>query len=228
MTLPANFHPAQLPANDPLAGAKHHGSEGRIGPAAHSPECQTSLSEPTRNQLQALTLTLPANFHPAQLRAKDPLAGPKHHGSEGRIGPADRSPDCQTSLSEPTIETSSKPWLCLPTFTLHSSGPRTPSQGQNTMAGPECQTSLSEPTRTFGKALTLPANLQFLNYLETSFKHSKTFHSLAFPALPAANLPASSCSWLGSCTAPVKGPSQGPNAIAVKDGSGPRATARSS
>ena len=60
------------------------------------------------------------------------------------------------------------------------------------MAGPECQTSLSEPTRNFGKALTLPANLQFLNYLETSFKHSKTFHLLTFPALPAANLPASS------------------------------------
>ena len=31
------------------AGPKHHGSEGRIGPAARSPECQTSLSEPTRN-----------------------------------------------------------------------------------------------------------------------------------------------------------------------------------
>jgi len=37
------------------------------------------------------------------------------------------------------LETSFKPcfflpWLCLPTFILHSSGPRTPSQGQNTMA----------------------------------------------------------------------------------------------
>ena len=45
-------------------------------------------------------LTLPASFHPAQLWAKDPLAGPKHHGSEGRTGPAARSPNCQTSLSE--------------------------------------------------------------------------------------------------------------------------------
>ena len=47
-----------------------------------------------------------AGFRSAQLRSKleseDPVAGLKHHGSEGRIGPAARSPDCQTSLSEPT------------------------------------------------------------------------------------------------------------------------------
>ena len=36
-------------SKDPVAGLKHHGSEGRIGPAARSPECQTLLSEPTRN-----------------------------------------------------------------------------------------------------------------------------------------------------------------------------------
>ena len=33
----------------PLAGLKHHGSEGRSGPAAGSPDCQTSLSELPRN-----------------------------------------------------------------------------------------------------------------------------------------------------------------------------------
>ena len=47
-----------------------------------------------------------AGFRSAQLRSKleskDPVARLKHHGSEGRIGPAARSPDCQTSLSEPT------------------------------------------------------------------------------------------------------------------------------
>ena len=32
-----------------VAELKHHGSEGQIRPAARSPECQTSLSEPTRN-----------------------------------------------------------------------------------------------------------------------------------------------------------------------------------
>ena len=30
-----------------VAELKHHGSEGQIRPAARSPECQTSLSEPT-------------------------------------------------------------------------------------------------------------------------------------------------------------------------------------
>ena len=32
--------------------------------------------------------------------SKDAAAAPKHHGSEGWIGPAAGSPDCQTSLSE--------------------------------------------------------------------------------------------------------------------------------
>ena len=35
---------------------KHHGSEGRIGPAAGSPECQTSLSERLETKLQTLPL----------------------------------------------------------------------------------------------------------------------------------------------------------------------------
>ena len=62
-----------------------------------------------------------AGFRSAQLRSKleskDPVAGLKHHGSEGRIGPAARSPDCQTSLFLNRLETSSQT-LTLPPF-LH-------------------------------------------------------------------------------------------------------------
>ena len=36
-------------SKDPVAGPKHHGSEGRIGPAASSPECQMLPSEVTGN-----------------------------------------------------------------------------------------------------------------------------------------------------------------------------------
>ena len=138
---------SKLESKDRVAGLKHHGSEGRIGPAARILDCQTSLSEPTRNYLQTLTfpaflhcqlppcscppgagfrsaapnldftcvsalLTAPcscppgAGFRSAPLRSKleskDRVAGLKHHGSEGRIRPAARIPDCQTSLSEPT------------------------------------------------------------------------------------------------------------------------------
>ena len=39
----------QLESKDSVAGLKHHGSEGRIGPAAGSPYCQTLLSELPRN-----------------------------------------------------------------------------------------------------------------------------------------------------------------------------------
>ena len=49
----AGFRSAQLrsklESKDRVAGLKHHGSEGRIGPAACSADCQTLLSEPTRN-----------------------------------------------------------------------------------------------------------------------------------------------------------------------------------
>ena len=72
---------------------------------------------------------------------QDGATGLKHHGSEGRIGPAAGSPECQTLL---------------------------------------------------------------LNCLETSFRPSIA----CFPALPAPHLLASSCSWLSSCTAPVKGHSR--------------------
>ena len=96
------------------------------------------------------------------------------------------------------LETSSKPWLCLPfctancqlarvllqlAFVLHGSGARTVLQGQNTMA-------VKDGSGT-------------------------------------ANLLGSSCSWFSFCTAPVKGPfSQRQNTMAVKDGSGPRPAAQ--
>ena len=163
------------PVKGPPAGLKHHGSEGRSGPAAGSPDCQTLLSELPRN-FQTLLLPallhcqlptclrrlaagfraarlrsrdpsqgsntmavkdgagprpaaqtakrcflncletsfkpcfylpsctansqLAAGFRAARLRSRDPPAGLKHHGSEGRSGPAAGSPDCQTLLSE--------------------------------------------------------------------------------------------------------------------------------
>ena len=68
----------------------------------------------------------------AHLMSKDAAAAPKHHGSEGRIGPAAGSPDCQTSLSE-RRESSCKPCLYLP-FGTATLGPRTLRQHQNTMA----------------------------------------------------------------------------------------------
>ena len=46
----AGFRSAQLrsklESKDRVAGLKHHSIEGRIGPAACSPDCQTLLSEP--------------------------------------------------------------------------------------------------------------------------------------------------------------------------------------
>ena len=99
----------------------------------------------------------------AQLRSQDPAAGLKHHGSEGRIGPA--------------------------------SGPsgRAKTQWQ------------WRTDRARGPQPILP-NVA-LNCLEARFKPSiQAFHFACLPALPAPNLPASSCSWLASCTAPVTGP----------------------
>ena len=70
------FTTAVQASKDPVAGLKHHGSEGAC-------------------------VVLTAGFCAARLRSRDPLAGLKHHGSEGRSGPAARSPECQTLLSEP-------------------------------------------------------------------------------------------------------------------------------
>ena len=60
----------------------------------------------------------------------DRVAAPKHHGSEGRIGPAVGSPWFQTLLSElPTLPALHRPPASLPVFSW-----RTVSQHQNTMA----------------------------------------------------------------------------------------------
>ena len=97
---------------DGATGLKHHGSEGRIGPAAGSPECQTLLSERLGTSCKPC-LYLPsctASFQIAccvlrwlssgTARVQDGATGLKHHGSDGRIGPAAGSPECQTLLSK--------------------------------------------------------------------------------------------------------------------------------
>ena len=127
-------------------------SDGRIGPAAGSPECQTLLSERLQTSCKP-GLYLPsctASFQiaccvcrwlsPGTAQVQGRCCSTKHHGSEGRIGPAAGSPECQTLLSE-RLETSCKPGLYLPfgtasfqiaccilqvAFVWHSSGPRVP------------------------------------------------------------------------------------------------------
>ena len=174
----------QLGSKDPVAGLKHHGSEGRIGPAAGSPYCQTLLSA-----LKKLASNLA--FSCRQLESKDPVAGLKHHGSEGRIGPA-----------------------------AGSTGARILSQASNTMAVKDG--SGPRPAAHTAKRC-------FLNCLETI----------------ASNL-AVSCRQLGSkdpvaglkhhgsegrtdrAAVGSPGPrtlSQASNTMAVKDGSGPRPAA---
>ena len=114
LRLAAGFRLAQLGSKDRVAGLKHHGSEGRIRPAATAqtarrhclnwleasstpclclPFCTASV------QLACYVLQL---ARLAQLGSKDRVAGLEHNGSEGRMGPAASSPDCQTSLSELT------------------------------------------------------------------------------------------------------------------------------
>ena len=64
--------------------------EDGSGPRASSPRCQTSPSEHRRNQLR----TFPKPAHEVRPGAGrgTPLAGPKHHGPGGRIGPAGQQP----------------------------------------------------------------------------------------------------------------------------------------
>ena len=152
---------SKLESKDPVAGLKHHGSEGRAcvvlqlafvlhgsGQGTPSQGSNTMAVKDgagprpvaqsakryflNRQETEVQTVTLPATaavqagvqgpcrraktpwqwrtglrclaagFCAARLRSRDPLAGLKHHGSDGRIGPAARSPECQTLLSEPT------------------------------------------------------------------------------------------------------------------------------
>ena len=98
-----------LGSEDRAASLKHHGSEGRIGPAAGTPACQTSLSE-----LPIETIASTLAFSCRQLGSEDRAAGLKQHGSEGRIGPAAGTPACQTSLSELPRNYSFNPCFFLP------------------------------------------------------------------------------------------------------------------
>ena len=129
LRFPTSFRLAQLGSKDRVAGLKQHGSEGPIGPAASSPDCQTSLSELTRNSSKpVLRCQLPTCL----LR----LA----------CGQQPRLPNVTFWNRQ---ETSSKPSICLPSctaschfacvllqpaFLLHSSGQSTLPQGQSTMA----------------------------------------------------------------------------------------------
>ena len=157
------------------------------------------------------------------------LAGLKHHGSEGRSGPAAGSPDCQTSLSELPKLASNLAFTCLPAlptanqlacvvlqlaFVLHGSGQGTPSQGSNTMA-------VKDGAGPWPAAQT--AKRRFLNWLETSFK-------------PCFYVPSCSANCQLACVVlqlafVLRGsgqgtPSQGSNTMAVKDGAGPRPAAK--
>ena len=80
---------------DRVAAPKHHGSEGRIGPAVGSPWFQTKLAS-------NLDFARPssATCQLARVLLEDRVAAPKHRGSEGRIGPAGHGPHCLTLLSE--------------------------------------------------------------------------------------------------------------------------------
>ena len=103
---PMKCGPARVegpPSQGPNTMALKDGS----GPRASSPRCQTSPSEHRRNQLRTFPKPAPERWRgtwgrPAgQIRPPwsaagagrgTPLAGPKHHGPGGRIGPAGQQP----------------------------------------------------------------------------------------------------------------------------------------
>ena len=143
---------------DRVAAPKHHGSEERIGPAAHTAKrhflkrLETS-SKPwllpafLHCQLPTCLRPLAAGLRPAQLRWEDRVAAPKHHSSEGRIEPA---------LPTAILLMSSCSWLA-----SYSCGERTVSQHQNT-------TEMKDGSGPRPAAHT--AKRHFLKRLETSSK----------------------------------------------------------
>ena len=142
------------------------------------------------NCLETIASTLAFSCRP--LGSEDRAAGFKHHGSEGRIGPAAGTPACQTSLSElPRYIASTLAFSCRQ---LESEDPRTVPQASNTMAVKDGSGPRPAPQ---------PAKRRFLNCLETIAS------TLAF-----------SCRQLES-EDPRTVP-QASNTMAVKDGSGPR------
>ena len=152
----------------------------------------------------------------AHLGSKDAAAAPKHHGSEGRIGPAAGSPECQTLLSE-RLETSCKPCLYLPfctaSFLMACCVLQVAFvwQHHNTMAVKD------------GSGLRPAAQIAKTSHSE------RLAANLAFTcrsALPASKLLAASCRWRSSGTPQVQGLPRYQNTMAVKDGSGPRPAAQ--
>ena len=209
--LAAGLRPAKLRSKDPLAAPKHHGSEGRIGPAAF---CAANC------QLARVLLQLAFVLHSSGQRT----LSQRQNTIAVKDGSGPRPAAAQTAKHHllKWLETSSKPWLCLPfctancqlarvllqlAFVLRSSGQRTLSQRQNTIAVKD---------RSGPRPAAQTAKRHLLKWPETS---SKLDVAYCPSALPTANLLASSCSWLSSCTAPVKGPS-------VKDGPGLRPAAQ--
>ena len=190
-----------LGSEDRAAGFKHHGSEGRIGPAAGTPACQTSLSELPRNYSFNSCFFLPS----ARVR------GPCRRPQTPWQWRTDRARGRHPSLPNVAFWTAS-PWQwrtdrargrhpSLPNVAfwtacrqLGSEDPRTVPQASNTMAVKDGSGPRPAPQ---------PAKRRFLNCLETIAS------TLAF-----------SCRQLES-EDPRTVP-QASNTMAVKDGSGPR------
>ena len=96
------MRPAQVRSKDPSAGPKHHGTEGRIGPAAGSPRCQTLPSELPGHGRECLTLLSEPTTKPSCLTQNGACATAKQQGPERRTGPASHGREYLTWLSEPT------------------------------------------------------------------------------------------------------------------------------
>ena len=101
--------PPRTPAIRGAGATGVHGKIGKIGKIGKRSTgrdlgvaCLHPLAAGFRPAQVRCLLRLAAGFRLAQLGSKDPVAGLKHHGSEGRSGPAASSPDCQTALSEVT------------------------------------------------------------------------------------------------------------------------------
>ena len=119
----ACFRLAKLGSKGGAAELKHHGSEGRIGPAARSSSAKRQFLNRLETSFKP-SMCSPsctagchlACFRPAQLGSKGGAAELKHHGSEGRIGPAARSSSAKRQFLN-RLETSFKPSMCSPSCT---------------------------------------------------------------------------------------------------------------
>ena len=97
------YAPCRRP-QDVLPGAVSGGLNCRVEVTSLD-EAASALFNHSSAQVLMLHLRAAPNMTMTSRRAKTP----KHHGSEGLIGPAARSPEGQPSLSEPTRNYSSKP-----------------------------------------------------------------------------------------------------------------------